>query len=132
MSWTSNGDPIHGEIISTDAHLGVAATLYPSGATVVGTTVQARIQTITEYMIVTDIEVLMPNGGAYELLFYPLGTGTIAAGAGLRIVKGTASISGGVAHHFDTARIGPKGYGVACIADAGALDVIITGGLSPV
>ena len=133
MSFTKQGDEVHGEIISTDAHLGVAATLYNAGAQVIGTTVQPRTQLATEFLVVTDIELLMPAGGNYEILFYPIATGTITAGAGLRIVKGNASVSGGVAHHFDTARTGPKGYGVAVIADAtSAIDVVITGGLCPV
>ena len=132
MSFTKQGDEVHGEVISTDAHLGVAAILYPAGAQVIAGVVQPRVQLATEFFTVTDIELLMPAGGNYEIVFYPIG-GAIASTAGTRIVKGQASVTGGVAHHFDTARTGPKGYGVAVIADAGqALDVVIAGGLSPV
>jgi hypothetical protein len=132
LGWTSLGDPVHGEVISTDAHLGVAAILYPAGAQVIAGVVQPRTQLATEFAVVTDIELLMPAGGNYEILFYPLG-GAITSTAGTRIVKGNSSVSGGVAHHFDTPRTGPKGYGVAVIADAGqALDVVITGGLCKV
>jgi hypothetical protein len=131
LGWTSIGDPVHGEVISTDASSGLAAILYPAGAQVIAGVVQTRVQTATEFAVVTDIELLMPAGGNYEILFYPIG-GAIASTAGTRIVKGKASVTGGVAHHFDTPRTGPKGYGVAVIADAGALDVVITGGITEV
>jgi hypothetical protein len=124
MAWSAQGDPIHAEVVSTDAHAGVAGTLYPSGSNT------ARVQTATEFLTITDIIFIMgANGGTFDIVFYPLSTGVIADGAGLRIAKGTLSANSGFAHHFETPMIGPKGYGVALIAAAGQVDLTMTGSI---
>jgi hypothetical protein len=118
-----NGDEIHGEVVSSNASAGVAFTLYKQA------TATAYTPTSTEIITVTDIIFVSTAGGVYNLVFYPAG-GSIADGAGLRIAKGNASALGGLAHHFETPRTGPKGYLPALISAAGQVDAVITGYVS--
>ena len=128
MAFTAVGDPIHGEVVSSNASAGVAVTLYNSAPAL---PIAARVQKATEYLTITDVLLIYSgaSAGLYNLVFYPLG-GAIADGVGLRIVKGQADVDGGVAHHFETPVTGPRGYGVALIADSGQVDLIITGGIT--
>ena len=122
MSYTAQGDPVKGEVVSTDAHAGVAVTFYP------GSSLTARVPLATEYVLITDVIFISTAGGTYNLVFYPIG-GAIADGAGLRIVKGNAEVLGGVAHHFETPIEGPRGYGVALIAAVGQVDLVVAGNI---
>lgn len=115
------GDPVHGEVVSADASGGVVALLYPAGSAT------ARTPTATEFVAVTDIIFISTAGGTYKIVFYPISTGVIADGAGVRIAKGVADAKGGLAHHFSTPVGGPVGYGVALIAAAGQVDFTLTG-----
>lgn len=127
MSFTAQGDEIKGEVVSADASAGVALTLYDRGANA-GVT---RTQLPIEFLTITDILLISTDGGAYNLVFFPLG-GAIVDGAGLRISLGVADVHGGLAHTFETPITGPKGYGAALIAAAGNVDLVITGNLSKV
>ena len=123
------GDPIHGEVVSTNASGGVAVTLYKAAPAL---PIAAKTLTANEYVTITDVIFISTAGGVYNLVFYPLSTGVITDGAGLRIVKGNADVLGGVAHHFETPVTGPKGYGVALIAAAGQVDLIVSGYITEV
>ena len=128
MAFIQRGDEVHGELSSADAHAGAAFTFYNAGAPTPGNAITARAQTNTEYFVLTDIILISTMGGPFTMVFYPLG-GAIADTPGLRIAKGDFSAASGFAHHWETPRIGPPGYGVALIASAGQIDGIITGGL---
>jgi hypothetical protein len=117
------GIEFHGELVSSNASAGVFLTLYE------GASLTARTILADEYVTVTDIINIDTDSVAYNLLFAPVG-GAVADGAGLRIAKGTSTALGGLAHHFETPRIGPKGYAPAMIAAAGSINVIITGFIS--
>jgi hypothetical protein len=121
---TIHGDEIHGEVVSTDASGGVAGALYDASRTT------ARTQLATEILAITDIIFISTAGGTYDIVFYPLSTGVIADGAGLRAAKGIADAHGGLAHHFETPIYGPKGYGLALIAASGQVDFVFSGFLA--
>lgn len=126
MSFTAIGDPFKGEVSSADASAGVAATLYRQGQTTALTLSATDRLNVTDLILISSAAVAV----AYSIVFYPLATGVIADTPGLRIAKGTADILGGLAHHFETLVSGPVGYGVALIADAGQVNLTITGGVS--
>jgi hypothetical protein len=110
------GDPVHGEVISANASgAGVAVILYTSG------TATVRTLAANEYLTITDVILISTAGGVYDLIF-----GT-AAGAGKHIVKGIADAKGGLAHHFETPQTGPIGVNALLIADAGQVDLCVTG-----
>jgi hypothetical protein len=124
---TIRGDEVHGELSTTDASTLPAnqkVIFYKDGSATV------RAQLSTEFVTITDIIFISTAGGTYDLVFYSLATGTIADGAGLRIAKGVADAHGGLAHHFETPICGPVGYGVALIAAAGQVDLVVTGHIS--
>lgn len=129
MSFAAQGDPVKGEVVSTDTSGGVVVTLYDAGLAT------ARTQTVNEFLTITDLILISSGGGVYTLVFYPLSTGVIPTGAwpaqaGLLIAKGNADVLGGLAHHFETPVIGPRGYGAALIATAGQVDLVLTGNLT--
>lgn len=132
MSFTASGDPIHGEISSSDASAGVAFTLYDGGAPTKGNSIAARALSATEGVVLTDIILIATAGGTFTMVFYPLSTGVIADTPGLRIAKGDFAATSGFAHHFETPRIGPPGYGVGLVASIGQVDGVITGGVTQV
>ena len=132
MSFVRQGDEVHGEISTLDASAGVAFTIYDAGAPTKGMSIAARVQKGTEFFVLTDIILISTVGGTFTMVFYPLSTGVIADTAGLRIAKGDFAATSGFAHHFETPRIGPPGYGVALISSIGQVDGVITGGLSAV
>ena len=116
MSWSAQGDPVKGEIVSADASgAGVAVTWYPAGSAT------ARVLASDEYLAITDILFISTAGGVYDLIF---GTTT---GAGKHIAKGNAAALGGLAHHFETPAVGPKGVNALLIAAAGQVDLIVQG-----
>jgi len=126
-----HGDEVHGELTSTDAHVGAGVAFYNEGAPNPTTNpIAARVPLATEQVTVTDIIFVSTAGGAYTLVFYPLSTGVVTDTAGLRIAKGNAQALGGLAHHFETPRCGPPGYGVALIASIGQVDLVVTGFIS--
>ena len=113
--WSAVGDPVHGEIISTDASgAGVAVTWYPSGSTT------ARTLASDEYLAITDVLFISTAGGVYDLVFG-------AVGGGKHIAKGNAAALGGLAHHFETPVVGVKGVNALLIAEAGQVDLIVQG-----
>jgi hypothetical protein len=132
MSFVRQGDEVHGEVSTADASAGVAFTLYDGGAPTKGNSIAARVQTGTEFCVLTDIILISTAGGTFTMVFYPLSTGVIADTAGLRIAKGDFSATSGFAHHFETPRIGPPGYGVGLVASIGQVDGVITGGITKV
>ena len=132
MSFVRQGDEVHGEVSTADASAGVAFTIYNAGAPTKGNPIAARVQTGTEFFVLTDIILISTAGGTFTVVFYPLSTGVIADTPGLRIAKGDFSATSGFAHHFETPRIGPPGYGVALIAAIGQVDGVITGGITQV
>lgn len=118
MSWSAQGDPVKGEVVSADASgAGVAVTWYNAG------TLTARVLAADEHLVITDVLFISTAGGVYDLIF---GTGT---GAGKHIVKGNATALGGIAHHFETALVGPTGVNALLIAAAGQVDLIVSGAI---
>ena len=116
---SERGEPVHGEVVSADASGGVAVILYSDGG------VTVRTLASTEFLTVTDVVGISTAGGAYALV-----ADTDAAGR--RIVKGNADALGGIAHSFNTPRTCPKGVTPKFIADAGQVDVVITGFITKV
>ena len=129
MAFVQRGDEVHGEVTTTDASGGVAFTFYDAGAPTPGNPIAARVQTVDEHFVFTDIILISTGGGTFTVVYYPLSTGVIADTPGLRIAKGDFAATSGFAHHWETPRIGPRGYGVGIIAASGQIDGIITGGL---
>jgi hypothetical protein len=121
MSLSAFGDPVHGEVVSSDASGGMAFTLYTAGGAPT-----ARTLLSTEYMTVTDVIFVSTAGGTYDVVFGP------AEGVGLRVIKGNAEVKGGLAHHFETPRVGPKGFTPYLFAASGQVDCIITGYINKV
>jgi hypothetical protein len=115
MAFNAVGDPVHGEVVSTDASgAGVAVTWYPAGS------VTARTLAADEYLAITDVLFISTAGGVYDLVFG-------AVGDGKHIVKGNAAVLGGIAHHFETPVVGMKGVNALLIAAAGQVDLVLQG-----
>jgi hypothetical protein len=108
-----NGEVIHGEVSSDDASAGVAFSLYTPDQV-------ARTLASTETLIVTDLIVVSAPGGAIKVV-------NDADSAGRRILIGTVSASGGIAHSFDTGWQCKKGVVPKLIAPAGQVDAILSG-----
>jgi hypothetical protein len=108
------------EIVSTDAHAGVAVTIYKSGS------LTAYILAANETITISDIVFVSTAGGTYDLIF-----GTAASYAegvgGTRIAKGNASALGGLTHHFSVGVAGPAGYLPYLYAAAGQVDLVLQG-----
>jgi hypothetical protein len=118
-----HGDPFHGEVSSSNASAGVKVTLYKAGSA------DAYTPLSTEYVTITDVVFVSTVGGVYNLVG-ALPAGTASDVAGLRIAKGAADALGGVVFRFDTPITLPKDYVPFLIADAGQVDLIITGYIS--
>jgi hypothetical protein len=118
MSREQLGDPVKGEVSSSDAHAGVAVTLYKAGSTT------AYTLSATEYLNVTDILFCAANTGQFAVV-------TITDAAGKRIVKGTFGTAsyGPYLHHFETPLVCPLGITPVLIADQsmGQVDLILSG-----
>jgi hypothetical protein len=116
--WNAQGDPIKGEISSSDAHSGIVATLYKSGSA------SAYTLAANERITITDVLFVSTGGGAYSLSFRPITGGSLA---GTRIIAGATDAYGGIVHHFETPISGPAGVPPMLVADAGTVNLIITG-----
>lgn len=109
------GDPIHLEVISTDASgAGVAATLYKAGS------VTAFTLAANQIISITDIIFVSTAGGVYDIVM-------AAVTAGMHVAKGNAAALGGLAHHFETPFDGRPGIVPKLIAAAGQVDLVMQG-----
>jgi hypothetical protein len=115
------GNPVHLEASDDDASAGINFTMYRSGSTT------AITLGAGQYLTITDVVFISTAGGVYTLAFDALLSGSHAADAGTWIAKGNADAVGGLAHHFETPRTGPKGVMPRLLAAAGQVDVVLTG-----
>jgi hypothetical protein len=123
--WTSQGDPVHGEIIATNASgAGVALSLFDAGKGDPTGAIATRTLGANEYLHITDILFISTAGGAYDFV-----AKTVADGR--HIAKGNAAVLGGLAHHFETPYSCPKGVVPVLIA-AGQVDLLIQGYITQV
>jgi hypothetical protein len=106
------------EVSSTDAHTGVAATIYLSG------NATAYTLAATDRVNITDILLNLAGGGTYEIVFAASDT------AGQRVIKGTLPVAGHIEHHFETPIAGPLATAPTLIAAAGQVDLVMTGAIT--
>jgi hypothetical protein len=108
------GSPIHCEVDSPDAHLGVAFTLYYAGS------LTAFALAANQTIAVTDIVFISTAGGTYSIV------GDSDA-AGRRVAKGNASALGGLAHRFEEPVVLAKGVTPKLFAAAGQVTCVLQG-----
>ena len=109
----------HGEVVSADASLGVAFTLYLEGGVV------AYALKATERIEISDINILRSVSGAAGVFL-----ATDADGA--RVWKGhVLGLAAPAACHLQTPHLGPLGVTPVLIAAAGDIAAIIHGHIWP-
>jgi hypothetical protein len=107
------GERIHLELHSTDAHAGVVVTMYNSGSQTV------RTLAAGEYIEVHSFIMVSAAGGDTEIFFSTSATPP----AGGTIYRGTLAASGGIALSQFPA-VGDAGMSVWAISPAGAFDAV--------
>lgn len=115
------GDPVKGEVVTTDASLGISFLLYKAGTTTAHT-LQAN-----EFFHITDILMSTALAGTYAICFP-------TDAAGQRVCKGYANVlaKGELTHHFATPICGVAGVGPVFFAAVGAAACIISGYITEV
>lgn len=106
----TRGKEFHGEVVSEDANLGVAFTLY-LGAMTTAYTLRTK-----DKVCITDMDLVVTAAGNAGIF-----ADTDAAGK--RIVKGNFDANSGIARSLRTAHICPEGVTPKLIADAACGDV---------
>lgn len=106
------GIPVHGEVVSADAHAGVAFTLSKGAlAFTLGT---------DDTLFISDLQVVMEDAGAFAVV-------ADSDAAGKRVAKGSVLGGGGVVLNFQTPFECPRGIMPKLIADAGNVSALIQG-----
>lgn len=110
------GEPIHGELHSTDAHSGVSIPVYNQGS------LTARTLAAYEYLEITSLEIVSAAGGDIQVFSGTSGSPS----AGQMILRGTVAANGGLAmsRMRYTGRIGETLW---VVAPAGVVDVLVSG-----
>lgn len=112
------GEPIHGELHSSDASAGVAITIYNQGSKT------ARTLASNEYIEIESLEVVSVAGG--DVTVFGSTDGTIDAGE--TIVRGTVAANSGIA--MSKMRYTAKnGDSIFVKAPAGVVDAVFSGSI---
>lgn len=112
----SSGEPVHGELHSTDASATVQIPIYKQGSTTAYTLLA------DEYICIHSFEEVSAAGGDMYIFIQPTNTPV----AGSYVVRGTVAASGGIAMSklpFEGVNSGLPW----CTAPAGVVDVVFTG-----
>lgn len=91
------GEPVHGELVTDGDASGLTVLiLYTSGS------VTVRTLAVDEFLTVTDLCIILEDGGDFSLV-------ADSAAAGKYIAHGNAAANGGLARSFNTPYVCPEG-----------------------
>lgn len=111
------GDPVHGEVHSSDASGGVEIVLYRAG------TASQRVVGPNEYLDIHFVQLVSAPGGDCSVHVGP----DASRGAGESVIRGTVAATGGIVSELTPPYEGIKGGKPWVIAPAGVVDAILQG-----